>query len=119
MNHAVRALLMLALVSTLVVSTAAAMSTSYGPALVSVLRTPRNVTRIDQNTFLVCMHTCETSQKQEVDTCNALGSAFRSMRLKNATISRPAVTVGQCVSTAAQKLRDCKKKCKPGSLFAH
>lgn len=86
------------------------MVTSHGPP--GVVRLQRNVTRIDQHAFVTCTRNCSASQKAEVDACNAIGSAFTTLRTARNATAHPAATLGKCVSAAATKLRDCKRQCK-------
>ena len=118
MSKLIRATMLAVLIASLVAASAAAMVTSHGPS--SIIRPQRNATRINQLAFLACMHGCEDVHKAEIDTCNALGSSFRDMRLKNTSAVHSSMsTVGQCVSASAQKFRDCKKTCKPVTRFGH
>lgn len=110
MKPIVRATILALFVASLVAASAAAMMTSHGPP--SVVRLQRNVTRIDQRAFVTCTRNCSASQKAEVDACNALGSAFKTLRTARNVTAHPGATVGKCVSAAAIKLHDCKRQCK-------
>jgi len=115
MNSSLRMAVMVALVLSLVATSATAMVTKHGPTPLVSLKA--NVTRIDQRALVWCTRDCTNMHKLAVDTCNAMGSAFRSMRLRNATAGQALAfaSIGKCVSSATNTLRDCKAKCTASS----
>ena len=110
MKSSFQAIVMVALVLTLFATSAAAMVTKEGYTLLP--HAAYNVTRIDQRALVWCTRNCTNMHQLEISMCNAQGSAFRSMRLKNATAARAsAATVGKCATAATLKFRDCKAQC--------
>ena len=114
MNKLIRVALMLALVVSLAAGSATALVTKRGPTPLVGLKA--NVTRIDQRALVWCTRNCTNTHKLENDACNALGSSFRNIRLRNQSAQTTYSTIGKCSSAAALKLTACKTQCKKSAV---